>query len=283
MYNTVQIMNGTTYTEPTQTKSYRTTFAASLITSVLVAAASIAGLILPDWVYPNEALRRFALANDLANLVIGVPVLLGSMWLSKRDELAGLLLWPGALMYTFYNYFAYMVSVPPSWVYLSYPLIVCLSFYSTIAIAASIDRHGIQMRLRGSVPERLSGGVLIILGGFVIIRVFAVFVTAILEGTGIAPTDFAVLLADLLISPAWVIGGSALWRKTPFGYLSGLSLLFQGSMLFIGLMFVLTLQPVFTGDALPLTDLVVVALMGLICFVPTGLFIRGVQRTKLKG
>ena len=77
------------------------------------------------------------------------------------------------------------------------------------------------------------------------------------------------------MAPAWVIGGALLWRREPLGYVTGLALLFQASMLFIGLIVVLILQPVMTTAPFALIDVLVVFVMGLICFVPLALFVRG--------
>ena len=58
--------------------------------------------------------------------------------------------------------------------------------------------------------------------------------------------------------------------------MAGLGLLFQGSMLFIGLIIFLLLQPLLTTAPFVLVDVVVVFIMGLICFVPFALYVRGV-------
>jgi hypothetical protein len=57
---------------------------------------------------------------------------------------------------------------------------------------------------------------------------------------------------------------------------AGLGLLFQGSMLFIGLIIFLLLQPLLTSAPFSIVDVIVVLVMGLICFIPFGLFVRGV-------
>jgi len=49
----------------------------------------------------------------------------------------------------------------------------------------------------------------------------------------IAETELALHISDFLITPAWIIGGVLLWRRKEFGYVIGLGLLFQASMLFI--------------------------------------------------
>ena len=77
-----------------------------------------------------------------------------------------------------------------------------------------------------------------------------------------------------------IIGGLLLWRREPLGYVAGAGLLFQASMLFIGLIAVLLLQPLLTAAPFPLTDTIVVFAMGLVCFVPFALFLRGVVSTK---
>ena len=64
-------------------------YVSSSIIAVLVAAASIAGLVWRADVYPSEELVRAFLSNDVVNLVIGLPILLGSMWLARRDRLVG--------------------------------------------------------------------------------------------------------------------------------------------------------------------------------------------------
>jgi hypothetical protein len=59
---------------------------------------------------------------------------------------------------------------------------------------------------------------------------------------------------------------------------TGLGLLFQASMLFIGLIVVLILQPFMTAAQFVLIDVLVVFVMGLVCFVPLALFVRGAAR-----
>jgi hypothetical protein len=59
---------------------------------------------------------------------------------------------------------------------------------------------------------------------------------------------------------------------------AGLGLLFQASMLFVGLVAFLLLRPLLSTVPFDLGEVLVVAVMGLICFVPFGLFVRGVLR-----
>jgi hypothetical protein len=55
-----------------------------------------------------------------------------------------------------------------------------------------------------------------------------------------------------------------------------LGLLIAASLLFVGLMLFLIIQPILMDLPFNLFDVVVILVMGLICFIPTGLFWRGV-------
>lgn len=251
-------------------------YALSFIVAILMATASVAGLLFPTVIYPTDELLRSFVSNDVVNLLIGLPILLSSMWLAWRGKLIGVLLWSGALFFVLYNYLVYVFAMPFNVAFLLHLALVTLSVYTLIALVASIDGKAVQQRLTGAVPERLAGGVLAGLGLLFFLRVIGVLVNALTSQTPIAETELALHTADFLIVPAWVIGGVLLWRRKEFGYVTGLGLLFQASMLFIGLIIFLLLQPFLTSAQFVLVDVVVIFTMGMICFIPFALFVRGV-------
>jgi len=102
-----------------------------------------------------------------------------------------------------------------------------------------------------------------------------VLVSALINQTLPARTQVALHIADLIITPAWVMGGIWLWRHRALGYVTGAGLLFSASMLFIGLLVFFVLQPFLTATPFPLADFVVIFVMGLVCFIPFVLFVRG--------
>jgi hypothetical protein len=251
-------------------------FAVSLVIVGLLALVSVGGLAFPHRVYPTQALLQSALPNDAINLVLGVPMLLASMWLTRRARLIGLLFWPGALMYMVYNSLARVFDLPVGWAFLANLALVTLSAYASIGLIASIDGAAVQQRLAGAVPARLSGGVLAGLGSLMLLRAVGVIGHALIVGTTVPATELSVLISDFLLSPAVVIGGILLWQRRALGYVSGAGLLFQSSMLFIGLIVFLLLQPLLSQAPFAPIDVIVVSAMGMICFVPFGLFVRGV-------
>jgi hypothetical protein len=251
-------------------------YALSFIIAILMAAASVAGLLCQTSVYPTDELLQSFLPNDVANLLIGLPMLLASMWLTRRGKLIGLLFWPGALFFVLYNYIVYVFAMPLNLAFLAHLALVMLSVYTLIGLFTSIDGKVVQQRLSGTVPERLAGGILAGLGLLFFLIVIGTIVNAFISHTQIAETELALHIADFLITPAWVVCGVLLWQRKAFGYVAGLGLLFQASMLFIGLIIVLLLRPFLTAAPFNLVDVVVILVMGLICFIPFTLFIRGV-------
>jgi hypothetical protein len=258
------------------TRDLRLAYALSLLVGLLMSGMSLAGLFYQSSLYPHDELRRAFVPNDVVNLFIGLPALLGSMWLTRRGLLVGLLLWPGSLLYVVYNYIAYVFGTPFSLISVVYLAHVLLSAYIIFDLFQSIDRKAVQVQLSGIVPDKIGGWILVILGVVFLFRAVGMIAQATTSGTSLPISEFGTLVADLVLSAVWIAGGAWLLRRMPLGYVSGLGLLFAGSMLFIALIAFLLLQPLLTDAPFLLTDVIVVFFMGLICFIPFALFTRGV-------
>lgn len=248
----------------------------ALVITLLVALASLAGLLFPSAMYPSDELRQSFLANDVVNLVVGLPMLLGAVWLIRREKLLGLLGLPGALFYVAYNSIAYAAAMPLTWLFLVHLMLVSMSVVAIFLLISRVDGIAVQALLQGRVPERFGAGVLVGLGSLFFLRAVAEF----FDGAAGMP-EFGVLIADGLTTPFWVLGGLYLWRKRPLGYVSGMGLLLQASMLFVGLLAFFILQPFVAGVPFPAEDFIVILVMGLVVFIPFGLFLRGVGKAGL--
>jgi hypothetical protein len=253
-----------------QSRRLSAAFTISLVIAGLTTGLSLAGLLFPMSMYPTDELRQSFIANEVVNLVIGLPALLGALWLFRRAKLPGLLGLPGALFYVTYNAIAYAAAMPLTWPFFVHLGLVILSGAAIFLLLSSVDGAAVQARLQGRVAERFGAGVLMGLGALFFVRALAEFFDG---AAGMA--EFGVLVADGLTTPFWILGGLYLWRKQPPGYVSGTGLLFQASMLFVGLLVFFILQPFVAGVPFPMADFVVILVMGLVVFIPFGLFLRG--------
>ena len=255
-------------------------YASSLIIALLMAITSVAGLLSGPSLYPTEEMLLFNLPTDLFTLVIGLPILLGSMWMARRSQLLGLLCWPGILLYVLYIYVAYAISVPFNILFLAYVALVALSAYTTIGLVASINAEAVRQRLAGFVPERLAGGILFGLAILVSLMNLAQIITALTSPAPDYRLAYPVWIADFaVVAPACLIGGLLLWQRKAPGYVAGAGLLLVGSMLFVGIIFVMAFPALYTASPVDVTGILFVLVMGLICFVPFALFARGIVKS----
>jgi hypothetical protein len=196
-------------------------YAFSLVVLALLVAVSAAGLLVGGMYGGLKPVHPVvSRGGDVANLVVGLPILLGSIWLSRRGHLIGLLFWPVALFFVAYTYSLYAVGAPLNALFIPYVLLVALSGYTLIGIVASIDGDGVRGRLK-AVPARLVGGVLIALSAAAVAGLTVQVITelsgpasgaATLRGQGTIAVDHIVGSVPLMI------GGVLLWQRRSLGY-----------------------------------------------------------------
>ncbi|MEJ2240953.1 MAG: hypothetical protein P8Y18_02255 [Candidatus Bathyarchaeota archaeon] len=249
----------------------------SLLIACLFAFTSVSGILLGSKIYPTEELFNNFISNDVINLLIGLPIILISIALTSRGKLVGLLFLPGSLLFVVYNYLIYILALPLNWAILFYLILIISSVYTIIKLFTFINGEKIQKCLTGVVHERISGAILVALGLLFMFQAAGAMIEPLINHIQITSIDLAVHISDFAISPLLVIGGIQLWRQKAFGYISGLGLLFQASMLFIGLIIFLIIEPLLIKTPFLLVDIIVVSIMGLIGFIPLTLFIRGVS------
>ena len=249
----------------------------SLLVTCLFVFTSVFGILFGSTIYPTEELFNNFIPNDVVNLLIGLPVILGSIVLTLRGKLVGLLFLPGSLLFVVYNYMIYILAIPLNWASLFYLILIILSVYAIIKLFTFINVEKIQQHLIGVVHEKIVGAILVVLGLLFMFQAAGAMIDPLINNLQITGIDLAVHISDFAISPFLVIGGIQLWRQKAFGYVSGIGLLFQASMLFIGLIIFLIIEPLLTKTPFLLIDIIVVSIMGLIAFIPLTLFIRGVS------
>jgi hypothetical protein len=182
------------------------------------------------------------------------------------------------LFYITYNAIAYSVALAGAPLFVAYLALAVLSLLAIALLLRSVDAPDIAARLRGRVHERLAGGFLAVFGLLFLLRAGGQ-VAGLAASAGQVPlsgAELGVLIADLLATPVWIYCGVQLWRRRDLGYVTGAGLLFQASMLFAGLLVFFLLQPVLASAPIPLVDFMVILVMGLVCSIPFGLFLRGV-------
>jgi hypothetical protein len=244
-----------------------------LITGLMV-VISFAGLFFQDEFYPTRELREGFVTTDVINLVLGVPLLIGSVILFRRGRLLGLLMWPGALFFVTYHYIAYAAIKPLTGQFFVYLVLVLMSAWALIRLMMRMDSVRVKEKISLIFPVRFTAIVLILFGFIFMVRAIDSILASISEGMALPPTEFA----DLIISPIWIVGGLLLWKRKPLGYVAGASSLIHASALFLGLLIYFVLQPIMSSVPFPVEDFIVIFLMGFVFFLPLGRFLKGMLK-----
>jgi hypothetical protein len=252
----------------------------SLLIALLTLVASAAGLLFQTSLYPEQH-RLASASTDGSNLIIALPILLGSLWLARRGSLFGLLCWPGALFYVLYTYAFYAISVPLSALFLPYLVLVTLSAYTIISLVANIDGEAVRQRLGGRVPARTAGGLLIAIAAILIVWDVVAVVTALASQTAVTSQTYVTWVVDLAVAcPPLLIGGIQLWRRQALGYVVGAGLLLQIGALFVAVPVLLVLQALFAAVPLDVSTVVLLFIIGAIPFILLAFFARGAIKSQ---
>ena len=260
------------------TRDMRLAYAGSGLAALLMATASIAGLLFGSSLYGVHALLSAFVGQDMLNLVIAVPLLLGSMWLASRGSLVGSLAWPGALFYLVYDYGFYVLGAPFGPLFLVYLVLVTISVYAAAGVVLSIDSAAVRSRFVDRVPERVVGAALVALA-VIFIALWTAMTLNGLTGPGLDLIARTVVTLDLTVQlPALLAGGVLLWRRRPLGYVVAPGLLLQMAAYLLGLSAICILGRDATGAPVTPAAYLPGLVVGPIGLFLIGLFVRAAVR-----
>ncbi len=258
------------------TRSLTFAYALSIIVALIMTAVSVVGLLFQTVIYPTGELLLSFTPSDWFNLVVGLPILLGSMWLARRGKLIGLLCWPGALFYVLYMYVPYLIGVPFNVLFLPYLVLVTLSTYTLIGLLASIDGKAVRQRLIDFVPARTSGGILLGLAIIIIVRQTVLIVSALTGQRLVDTSELSSWVADFTVAvPVLLVSGILVWRRKALGYVAGAGLLLGYGVLALSIIPFFVLQARRTASPIDVAGIVSILVMAAICFTLFVFFVRG--------
>lgn len=250
---------------------------AVLVIAILLAVASVAGILYRTTLYPESAVVG-NVGTDAFSLVVGLPFLLGTLWFARRGSLFGLLFLPGALLYVLYVYVAYLIGVPFNALFLVYTSLIVLSAYTIIGLVVSIDSESVRERFGDGIPARSIGGILALLALLFGAYQVTAIVDSLINGTAIDPSTVAVGTSDLIVQcPVLLISGILLWQHKPVGYVMSAGLLLQIGVLFISLPISFALSALLLGATFD-TGLIAVGITGMIPLALIGFYLRSAAK-----
>ena len=165
-----------------------------------------------------------AIGQDIVTLIIGLPLLLISLFIYRKNLLKGKLLLAGTLGYFLYTYVSYSFLSMYNSFFLIYVMLMSLSFYAFTLTMMSFNLESISSCFSKKLPVKLIGGVLIFISTAVGMMWLGIILPALKQG--IIPkildqyTTFTIQALDLgFVVPTTILAGILLIKRKPFGYL----------------------------------------------------------------
>lgn len=216
-------------------ENFRAAYVLSVILATLAAITSAAGLAYPA-VYRDKSAIPMAFANDLATLVVAVPVLVGALILSARGSLRARLVWLGSLYYMLYNYAFYVFALQVTALYLPLIAAFTLSGFALALGLGNLDVESAARKFSARTPARCIAVYMVVWAagvGRLWISQWIKFLT-----TGVVPTvngdangyrtiaavDLSFMVSLLIPAAYW------LWRRRPWGFVLAVMLFVQGTI-----------------------------------------------------
>jgi hypothetical protein len=177
--------------------------------------------------YRYETLRTGAgfKGQDVAVLVLSVPLLVLSIVLYRRGSLKGGLLLVGTLAYFLYNYGSMAVGAAYNSLFLVYVALFSASLFGLVLALTSFDVQGLPAHFSTRLPRRGIAVFLFAIGlSLLVVWLGLSIVPALLQGQ--APSEvmsYTTLVTHALdlgvIAPTAFLSGILLLRRAPLGYL----------------------------------------------------------------
>ena len=198
-------------------------YALSGLLAVLLVISSVIGLLYGSrGLYePYPASLAGLVGQDAVTLVVGLPSLVASVWLTTRGSPRGLLVWMGTLFYFAYSYYFYVIGGFNA-LFLVYISIVSTSLYGMLSLLFNIDAGALKARFGPRAPTRLVSGFLVGYSLLFALMWVGLSLSSAIAGTRPDEVTHSVIAIDcIVLLPLLFFGGLLLWRGEAWGYVLG--------------------------------------------------------------
>jgi hypothetical protein len=165
----------------------------SIFIAILAVTATLSGLFWKGlYKHDTISMAAQAMGQDLITLLIGVPILLGSLYLIRKNSLRGSLIWMGTIFYFLYSYASMAFLASYNQIFLVYVALFSLSLYTFVYGLLSLNVKTIKKSISPGKASKIAGMFLIFSGAMVALMWIKMIVDSLL--TGIAPSALKVTL-----------------------------------------------------------------------------------------
>lgn len=173
------------------------------------------------------------IAQDIVTVILGVPLLIISLYLSVKGLLRGKLLLTGTLGYFLYTYISYVFLWMYNPLFILYVVLMSASFFAFVLSIMSIDREQLRLAIQEKLPVKFIGGFQIFFAVALCLLWLKKIIPTIkdeLIPVGIEHyTTLVIQGMDLgFVVPAALLSGILLLKRSSYGYLLSSIIIIKG-------------------------------------------------------
>jgi hypothetical protein len=162
-------------------------------------------------------------ANDLVTLVLGLPLLAVSFWLTLRGSLRGRLMLTGTLGFILYTYITMCFGAAYNRLFLVYVALFSLSLFAFVLSVMSFDLKTLPQHFSDKLPRRWIAGLLFFAAAFLGLawlgRIAATFSQNVIPALENSTSMFIQAMDLGIIMPTCILSAILLLRRSAWGYL----------------------------------------------------------------
>jgi hypothetical protein len=204
----------------------RAPYVLSLALAADAAVACLASLLFRGVLRGEESGIGSLQGTALIILIVGLPMLIGSMWLAARGSVYGPIGWLGALGFIGYQAVLFLFMTPFNALFFTYVAMLSLSVWSMVALLSRYPVVEFAQHVSPRMPVRALAAYLLVNGAMfgtlwlraTVPAIFEPWPPTFLDQTGLLTG--AIQILDLAFTlPLMAAAAIWLWKRRPWGYL----------------------------------------------------------------
>lgn len=238
--------------------------------------------------YANDSVTVVAQgkAQDIVTLGLGIPLLLISIYLARKNSLKGRLLLAGTLAYFLYTYISYTFLWMYNRFFLVYVLIMSASFFAFTLMMMSFNTKNIKASFNPKLPIKFLGGFQIFFSFAIGMLWLGMILPTIINGTVPAGLEHYTTLViqgmDLgFIVPLAFISGVLLIKQNDFGYLMSSVIIIKGLTMGTALSAMIIGQ-IAAGVQMSIVQIIMFPLFSMIMIISLLLILKNIDHDQKK-